>query len=174
MKLSLSKQVRAAVMAAVLCVTSQVAVGVGDVPLTLQTFFIALTGVVLGARLGALTVAVYLLVGACGLPVYAGGLGGVGRLLGPTGGFLVGFALLAFFCGLGGGGPYWRQFLWSLLGLVALDALGTAQLMFVARLSLPAALASAVLPFVAKDIACLAAAIALGRIVKNRLPAQLK
>ena len=66
------------------------------VPITGQTFAVLLVGFVLGARLGAWSVAVYLFEGAMGMPFFSGGGAGAGWLLGPTGGYLVGFLVAAF------------------------------------------------------------------------------
>ena len=70
------------------------------VPLTLQTFAVALSGFLLGPAYGTLAAVVFLLLGAAGLPVFSGFTGGVGRFVGPTGGFLWGFLPLAAGCGL--------------------------------------------------------------------------
>ena len=71
----------------------------GPVPITLQTFGVLLTGAVLGARRVFLAVLLYLVIGAAGLPVFAGGSAGLGVFSGPTVGYLVGFPLAAGCCG---------------------------------------------------------------------------
>jgi biotin transport system substrate-specific component len=71
----------------------------GGVPFTMQTAFVLLAGSRLGPRLGALSQATYLALGAVGAPVFAGMGGGVGHLLGPTGGFLLGFPAAAWLTG---------------------------------------------------------------------------
>ncbi len=80
-----------ALMAALMAVGAYLSIPVGPVPIVLQNMFVLLAGLLLGSRWGAASVAVYLLAGAVGLPVFAGGLGGVGRLVGPTGGYLLGY-----------------------------------------------------------------------------------
>ncbi|MEN2981059.1 MAG: biotin transporter BioY [Thermus sp.] len=70
------------------------------VPITLQTLGVLLVGAALGSRLGFLALAAYLLEGAMGLPVFAGGTGGLAKILGPTGGFLLAFPLAAGLVGL--------------------------------------------------------------------------
>lgn len=70
------------------------------VPVTLQTLGVMLAGLVLGARLGALSVLVYLAIGAAGVPVFAGGAAGFAPFAGPTGGYLIAFPLGAFVTGL--------------------------------------------------------------------------
>jgi biotin transport system substrate-specific component len=71
----------------------------GSVPFTLQVLFVLLAGLVLGPRLGALSVIVYLLVGLVA-PVYAGSTSGLGHLFGPSGGYLFGFVVAAAVAGL--------------------------------------------------------------------------
>ncbi len=69
------------------------------VPITAQTFAVLLVGALGGRRLGSLSVAAYLAQGAAGLPIFAGGTSGLGRLLGPTGGYLLGFLAAAYLVG---------------------------------------------------------------------------
>lgn len=169
MKLSLAKQLRIGAMAAILCVTSQWAIPVGSIPMTMQTLFVALAGSVLGGPWGALSVAVYLLLGLCGLPVFSKFMGGFAPLVGATGGFLWSFPVLALCCGLASRRGFWAQAGSALCGMAVMYAAGTAQLMAVAGLDLPAALTAAVLPFVLKDVVCVLGAVALGRAMKERM-----
>ena len=69
------------------------------VPVTGQTFAVLLAGALLGSRRGALCMLAYLAQGAMGLPVFAGGMGGVAYMMGPTGGYLFGFVAMAFAVG---------------------------------------------------------------------------
>jgi biotin transport system substrate-specific component len=69
------------------------------VPITGQTFAVLLVGAVLGARKGAASLSLYVATGALGLPIYAGGAGGFSTILGPTGGYLIGFIFAAYFVG---------------------------------------------------------------------------
>lgn len=75
----------------VLAASSYVEAPMWPVPITLQTYAVCIVGALFGARLGAITVGLYLLEGALGLPVFAGGGAGFVHVLGPTGGYLVGF-----------------------------------------------------------------------------------
>lgn len=72
---------------------------VGGVPITLQTFFAVLSGLLLGSRLGALSMTVYMMVGLVGAPVFAKFQGGFGQILSPTFGFIVTFILIAYVAG---------------------------------------------------------------------------
>lgn len=85
--------------AALLAISSQVFIPIGPVPHTLQIFFVLLAGVILGSKLGVISVAVWILLGTFGLPVFAQGKAGIAVLAGPTGGFLVGFMAAAFIVG---------------------------------------------------------------------------
>ena len=78
---------------------AQVVIPIGPVPITAQTFAVLLTGALLGSRLGAMAMIVYLIEGASGLPFFYGGHGGLAHLFGPTGGYLVAFPAAAFITG---------------------------------------------------------------------------
>src|SRR3712207_1750584 len=69
------------------------------VPITLQTLAVLLSGAMLGAYYGALSMIIYLILGAIGLPVFAGGGSGFGSLLGPTGGYLLSYPIASFVVG---------------------------------------------------------------------------
>ena len=91
-----------ALMAAVTSVMAQIAIPMpAGVPMTLQTFAVTLAGIVLGSKYGALSMLIYILMGAVGLPVFSSFSGGLGMLVGPTGGFLISFPIMAFIVGLG-------------------------------------------------------------------------
>ncbi|PKR78116.1 BioY family transporter [Halalkalibacillus sediminis] len=77
----------------------RISYGAGEVPLTLQTFFAILAGILLGKKLGAFSMIVYLLVGIVGVPVFAEMKSGVAQLAMPTGGFLISFIFVAFVAG---------------------------------------------------------------------------
>lgn len=90
----------AAEFAALFGLASFFVIPVGPVPITLQVLLIAFAGLFLGPRTAVLAVILYLLAGAVGLPIFAGGKAGLGVLFGPSGGYLVGFLFLAFIAGL--------------------------------------------------------------------------
>jgi biotin transport system substrate-specific component len=79
---------------------AQVQIPIGPVPVTLQVLFVLLSGLVLGSKLGAVSQLEYLAMGFAGMPVFAHGKSGLVALLGPTGGYLVGFILGAYLAGL--------------------------------------------------------------------------
>ena len=138
------------------------------VPLTLQTFALALAGFLLGPAYGVLAVLCYLLLGAAGLPVFSGFAGGVGRFFGPTGGFLWGFPLLALGCGLGRKRPFLLRLLPGMGGLLLCHLLGAAWYARSAALTLPAAALAVSLPFLPKDLASLVLALLFARALERR------
>lgn len=91
--------VYASMFAAMTAIGAYLWIPIGPVPIVLQNLFVLLAGLLLRGRWGLASVAVYLLAGACGLPVFAGGHGGIGRLVGPTGGYLVGYLPAVFIVG---------------------------------------------------------------------------
>jgi len=90
------------VFAAIIAVFAQIIIPLPyGVPITLQTLAIPLAGVVLGSKKGTITTILYILIGAVGVPVFAGFTGGLGVVFGPTGGFILSFPFLALAAGLG-------------------------------------------------------------------------
>ncbi|MBQ9248015.1 MAG: biotin transporter BioY, partial [Ruminococcus sp.] len=78
-----------AMFAALIAVCSILSIPIGEVPITLQTFAVCLAAAMLGWKRGTLSVLIYVLLGAVGVPVFAGMTGGVGILAGPTGGYII-------------------------------------------------------------------------------------
>jgi biotin transport system substrate-specific component len=127
------------------------------VPVVLQNLFSLLAGLALGPALGGAAVGLYLLAGIIGVPVFAGATGGIARLLGPTGGFLIGYLLSALCAGLicgrpraGVKVPLWRMILAVLAGLLVIYAPGLVRLRF-ALGSWGKALTAGFIPFAAGD-----------------------
>lgn len=171
------------VMAAVLCVIAPISVPIGPISITGATFAIYLTVYLLGGLWGTVGVLVYLLVGFAGLPVFSNYMGGAARLLGPTGGYLVGYLPMALLAGLivqwafrrfgGQAEQGWLmvgvQFLGLVLGTGVLYAFGTAWYCFQAGVDLQKALAACVFPFIPFDLIKMAAALLVGVPVRRRL-----
>lgn len=139
----------------------------GGVPVSLQTFFVILCGLVEGPRHGALAAGLYLLAGFLGLPVFTGGLGGPAIVFRPSAGFALAFPLGAFIAGLayrGRGGRYafLKSFLACLLGSVLILSGGFIGLMINTGLNLPAAAALA-FSFLPGDLAKSAVAASLSQ-----------
>ncbi len=152
------------------------------VPITAQTLGVMLAGLLLGARRGALAVVVLLVLVAAGLPLLAGGRGGLGVLASPSAGYLVGWVPGAFVAGLLAGVPAGRWRLVPLLvaavlgGVVVVYACGTLGLLLRTDLTVPAAVATngAFLPgdlLKAVAAALVAAGVERGYPVRERLGA---
>ena len=151
---------RVALMAAFTAVAAQIVVPLFPVPFTLQIFAVVLSGLLLGPRYGALAMTVYLLIGAVGAPVFNSFQGGIGHILGPTGGYLVSYPVAAAVVGLAASATYnatrrralWASFLAGTAGLAVIYASGATWLMILSQLPLVAALAQGVLPFIVFDL----------------------
>jgi len=92
------------VFVAIIAVSAQILIPLPHgVPMTLQTFTITMSGIMLGPKKGTLTALVYLLLGGIGIPVFAGFSGGLGIIFGFTGGFIMSFPIMAYMAGIGGG-----------------------------------------------------------------------
>ena len=95
MKQSTKNLVLCAMCAALTCVLAPISIPIGTVPISLATFAVMLSAAVLGPKLGVISQAVYLLLGCIGVPVFAGFSAGVNCIVGPTGGYLMGYLVLA-------------------------------------------------------------------------------
>ena len=168
-----------ALFAALLAVCAWLVIPAGDVPFTLQTFGVFAALGLLGGKRGTIAIAVYLLLGAVGAPVFAGFKGGIGALLGVTGGYLVSYLFMGLVVILTEKWFGRSNLVFLIAGVIALVvcyAFGTAW--FVAAyartagpISWAAALGKCVLPFVIPDLIKLALAVLLRARVAKYLPA---
>ena len=164
--------VYASLMAALMAVGAFVAIPVGPVPIVLQNLFVLLAGLLLGGWWGVASVAVYLLAGAAGLPVFSGARGGPGHLVGPTGGYLIGYLPAVFVVGLishRGRFTVLADVVAMVVGSLIVYALGVAWLKIVTGMTLGKTMAAGVYPFVFGDAVKIAAAVPIARIARPRL-----
>ena len=165
MKTTVKNYVTVALLAALLAVLSPFSLQIGPIPLTLATLGVYFCAALLGEKRGTLAVAVYLLLGAVGVPVFAGFSGGVQKFAGPTGGYLVGYLLCAFLAGLFIRRHAEKPLFWIVgfvVGTAALYAFGTAWFMIGSKTPFGAALLTCVVTFLVGDAVKIAAAIAIG------------
>lgn len=132
-----------------------VSIPLQPVPIYLANLFMLMAAALLGGPLGALSQVIYIFMGGLGLPVFAGGKAGLGVLLGPTGGYLIGYVLGAYLIGKlvrlkKAPGFIWIAFSLT-AGMAVVYAAGFLQLSYVAKLSLEKAFVVGVLPFLPGD-----------------------
>jgi biotin transport system substrate-specific component len=163
----------AALFAALLSASAWIVIPAGAVPVTLQVFIVLLAGLVLPVRLAGMAVASYLAVGAFGAPVFSGGGAGLAWIAGPTGGYLIGFLVAAILVALVSG------FLGSraprvvadgtgvAIGVLAIYAVGWAQLTLVTGMGWGAAFVAGVAPFIALDVAKAVVAVAVASTLRR-------
>ncbi len=146
-----------ALMTAVISVLAPLSLPiVGEVPISLATFAVMLAGVLLGSKNGTIATALYLVLGAIGVPVFAGWSSGAGILFGVTGGYLFGYLPLAFLSGF----FYERAkenrtaacFIGMLIGTVVLYVLGTIWFIAITKMDIKGALLACVIPFLPGDL----------------------
>ena len=140
-----------AVFTALITIMAQISIPLpGGVPFTLQTLAIPLAGVILGAKRGTLSAVVYVLLGAVGVPVFAGFTGGPQTIVGYTGGFIVSFPLMALTAGLVADKTIKSISFWAglVVGAVLNYAVGTVWFMVVAKSTFSEAFFACVVPFI--------------------------
>lgn len=136
--------------AAITAILAQISIPFpGGVPLTMQTLAISLTGILLGAKRSFISQCIYMLLGAIGLPVFASFAGGLQIILGPTGGFILSFPLMAFIIGFicEKTNNKFILFLAMILGSIANYAIGTLQFSFITNSTLGKSFMLCVVPF---------------------------
>ncbi len=166
-----------ALFTAIAAVLSQIALPLPtNVPITLQTFAVALTGFFLGWKNGTAALVVYVLLGAVGAPVFSGFKGGLGVLTGYTGGFIIGFVLMAAVCGIAvklfKPQELKGKLLINLIGIAGLlldHIIGVVWYSAVAEINLAKSFLVVSVPFLAKDIISVIAAYLISEELIKRL-----
>lgn len=161
-----------ALMTAVICILSpfSIQIVISPVPITLGVFAIYLTLMLLGMKRGTVSCLLYILLGLVGIPVFSGFSGGAGKLLGPTGGYIIGYIFLALIAGF-----FIDRFFvcdwpnrWYLclagmvLGTAICYLFGTVWLAYQMELSFSEALAMGVLPYIPADLIKMVLALLVG------------
>ncbi len=173
-QLSTRRLVLIALVTAVTCIFAplSVPIPVSPVPISLTNLVLLVSIYVLGWKDAAISFLIYLLLGAIGLPVFSGFAGGVGKLAGPTGGYLIGFIFMTILAGI-----FVEHFSSNrclvIIGMVLATAVaylfGTAWLAFQIELSFTAALSIGVLPYLPGDTVKIIIAVIVGPVLKTRL-----
>lgn len=171
-KMNTKTMVLTALMAAVICILSPISIPIGPVPISLLVLAVLLDVYILGPKYGTLSYLVFLLIGLLGVPVFSGFQGGLQKLAGPTGGYLVGMIFTAMVAG-------WfiehfpesipLQFAGIVLGILLCYAFGTTWLMVVTKMSAGPALMAGVIPFIPFDAVKVVIAVLVGRPVRGRV-----
>jgi len=161
--------VYASLLASLIAAGAYLTIPIGPVPIVLQNLFVFLSGLLLGPRWGLASVGVYLLAGALGLPVFAGGVGGIGRFVGPTGGYLVGFIPAVYIIG-------WIteklkprvvfDVVAMILGSMVIYFFGIAWLKALTGMTLEKTLIIGMVPFIPGDILKIAAAVPIAKALR--------
>ncbi len=142
--------------AALVAIAAQIAIPLWPVPITGQTLAVLLVGSTLGALRGALSMAVYVLLGVVGLPVFSDASAGASVILGPTGGYILGFVFAAAFTGWLAQRSWdrkvWRSILGFFGGTVVIFAIGVPWLAFALNMNLQQSLEAGLYPFIVGGI----------------------
>lgn len=161
-------------MTAVLCILGPITlpIPVSPVPISLITFIIYISVYILGRKQGTISCLLYLLIGFVGLPVFAGFTGGVGRLFGPTGGYIIGYVFMAVISGFFIE-KWTAKRVWHIVGMVLGTMIcylfGTLWLSVQAGMTFYAALGVGVVPFLVGDSVKLVIASVAGPVIRKRL-----
>ncbi len=161
-----------AVMAALMCVLCPLSIPIGPIPISLQILVILLTAFILGTKDASISYVVYLLLGAAGMPVFSGFQGGLAKLAGPTGGYLIGFLPMIIISGIfivKSKRNIWISLLGMALGIAVDYVFGTAWFVTQTGSTVAHALDVCVYPFIPLDLGKMVAAALLGKAVHTGL-----
>lgn len=171
-KTRIQKLTTCALMCALMCILAPLSIPIGPIPISLTILIICISIFVIGTKGTVISYLVYLLLGAFGLPVFSGYQGGLGKLAGPTGGYLIGFIFLALISGI-----FFEKtqgsIIWTVVGMIlgiAVDyALGTVWFMYQMDCELSYALSVCVIPFIPVDLCKVVLANIIGRLIRRPL-----
>lgn len=171
-KLSTRQLAVIGVMTAVTCVLAPFSLPIGPVPISLTNLAIYFSLYVLGTKFGCISYVIYLLIGFIGVPVFSGFTNGPGKLLGPTGGYLIGFLPMALIAGLLIDKFISRRFIClmgMIVGTIVAYAFGTIWLAYQSGMDWKAALMAGVIPFIPGDLAKMLLAMIAGPQIRRQL-----
>ncbi len=154
-KINTRQMILVSLFAALTAVGAFVTIPIGMVPISMQNMFTILSGMVLGGKLGAFSQLIYIFVGTVGLPVFSGFRAGPGVLLGPTGGFLIGFVLSSYIVGMlieniKNMNVYVYLSI-GILGMIIIYLTGVTQLILFAKIGIKDAVMVGIVPFLPGD-----------------------
>lgn len=169
-KTKIKKIAATAIFTAIIAASSWISIFTPfSVNLTLQIFGVCLAGFCLGAKWGVAATAVYIVIGAAGLPVFSSFTGGIGILLGTSGGFLWGFLASSALCGVAGGqNKKVIKYLLMILAVLSCHTAGVIQFCIVSGVSVWAGFVTTSLPFLVKDFILVFIAELVARKLRSR------
>ena len=184
----------AALVSAILCIMGPIVIPIGMVPLSFANMAIYLAIILLDKKKALISTAIYLLIGLVGIPVFSGFSAGAGKLLGPTGGYLIGYLVLSWIAGsvleavenrtlkktriddrdkerknFAVKEKILKQGFALLTGTLGLYLFGTLWLMYQSKLNLMTALTIGVFPFLVFDVIKILLAVSMGNSIKKRI-----
>lgn len=172
-KFSIKEMSIVAIFTALTSVMAQISIPLpfSPVPITFQLFAIFLSSIILSSRLATTSQIIYVLLGAIGIPVFANFSGGLHTIVGPTGGFIISFPIMAFIASKASKKK--KSLFVLILGLIAslmiCYAIGVIQLSFITKMSISKGVMIAVVPFIPLDVIKIFLAYVLGIKIKDSL-----
>ncbi len=171
-KITVKQMTICGIFAALMCIAGPLSIPIGPVPVSLTNLVIYFAVMIIGTKISLTSYIVYLLLGTVGLPVFSNSSGGVAKLVGPTGGYLVGFALMLVISGIAAELSK-RNIVVTMLGMFIGTAVaylfGTVWFVFQQKCSFAYAMGICVEPFIIFDLIKIVIAFILGKEIRKRL-----
>ena len=150
--MNVKRMCRIALLTAVICVVAPLSIQTGAIPISLATLAVYIAGICLGPRDAVIAVALYLLIGGAGLPVFSGFSRGFAHIAGPTGGYMIGYLPMALLSGLARGKKAGMRWVLLIAATAACYLLGTVWFIVETGTKPLAALSACVIPFLPGDL----------------------
>lgn len=158
-------------MAAILCVLAPIAIPT-TIPITIGIFVVFIMTYILEYKYSFISCMIYILLGVVGLPVFSGYQGGVSKVVGPTGGYIIGYLFIALICGYINNRCYSNKILQTLgmvIGLVICYSVGTLWFAYQQNMDFCKSLMICVIPFIIGDVCKIAGALIVGNLLRKRI-----
>lgn len=160
------------IVAAVISILGPLSLPIGLIPISLTTFAIFIAVYALGMKKATISVLIYILLGLVGIPVFSGFSSGPAKLLGPTGGYIIGYVFMALAAGFFIDryfDKWYKCFVGMIIGTILCYSFGTTWLAYQANMTASAALSAGVIPFIPGDILKIILALVIGPQIRKRL-----
>ncbi len=170
MKIKTMEMVVSGILAGVLAIFSMIYIPVGAVPITLASFGVVIVSIIEKPKWSVVSVIIYILIGAVGLPVFSGLKGGLGVLIGPTGGYILAYPIISYIVSKASEKTGMLQlYFWVIISLLTCYIMGITQYIIITGVSVKNALIICVYPFIIPDILKVVTAVVTGRKIKARI-----
>lgn len=171
LNIKIKKLVIISLLSSILCILSPLTINISIIPFSITTLLIMIYAIVFDISISTFSVMIYIILGIVGLPVFSGGVGGVQKILSPSGGFIIGYIFLCLIISVLYNEKYnlFIKYLILLLANIIMYFIGCVHFMYITNSNINTAIMTCVIPFIITDNIKIILAILLSRRIKNTI-----